>query len=812
MNQHQLFKTYHHLLCSLAFLFIAHPSFSQLFVEWDKTAGGGGYEELQTLTKTSDGGYLFGGLTNTPNPFPGWEITQSSRDTVRWPYENEGDAWLVKVDGQGQVLWDKRYGGFKQDRIWSVNETADGGFILGGESFSGVDSGTEHTQFNRGELDYWLLKIDKDGNFERDFTFGGPGNDVLRVVIPIENGFMLFGSSDSDNNINSWGEKTDDSRGGADYWIVKATPGLGYWQDWTIGGDGTDWINDVKRLPDGNFIISGWSTSSQGSGEKTTPLYGKNDFWIVKIDGQANILWQMSLGGDEEDLPNDIIITNDGGILLTGFSGSEPASESGIGNKTSPHYGGYDAWVVKIRDEETQGVVEWEQSFGGAAGDLSYSAAETPLGNIMVVGASTSDTSSMAGNKEAPLLGLSDYWVIYLEPDGTKKWDFTMGGINSDVCTKIIRAHDYGFVFGGHSASMNYDPYKSEDSRGNNDMWIVRTGCLIEPPGLQDMTFACDDDLIQIDATLDSCIHCNYFWDDGNTDPVREFAPDNDIKLKLVVQHPDGCEVEDSINIEVIPGIDEIKTGFSPVTCYESNDAEFLVENVEGGIGPFLYRLNGGEWEDFAHYINMAPGEYTLEVLDTNGCTYDTSFFIEQPKEVLLELGDDIRINFGDSVQLQALTNLVEEDSFTFQWAQPQLLSCSDCLNPWVKPSYTTTYSLELKDKNGCAVTDNVQVSMSRSSSVFIPNAFTPNNDNINDFFTIYTDKSVAKVNSFLVYDRWGELMYEQWNFQPNKDQIGWDGRLDGRFMQPAVFAYTAEVEYTDGRTEVFMGNVVLIR
>lgn len=816
MNLHFLQTAYRPSLRCIVLLFITVPLFAQVTVEWDKTAGGNGWEELNTLIATSDGGYLAGGLTTTTGPNAGTEVSHNSRDTAVFP-ELTGDFWLVKLDSLGHVLWDGRYGGFKQDRMWSAHETSDGGFIIGGESLSGDDPGTEHAQFNRGDFDYWLIKIDKDGNFERDWTFGGPGKDVLRVVIPVDDGYMLFGYSDSDNNLTTWGEKTDDSRGFEDFWIVKTDFNLNYEDDWTIGGTGRDILNDAKLLPDGNFVISGWSTSpatlAGEIGEKTTPNYGLNDFWILKIDQQANILWELNIGGDRQDVPNDLIVTPEGDIVVVGFSDSQNSSENGIGNKTEPWYGSEDAYLLRIIDKGTTAEIRWQKSYGGNAADLGYSAVRTGVGNFMVISHSASpDTSSGVGNKFAPIIGSKDIWVFYIDPDGNKLWDAAVGGFNDDTANKIVKAHDNGFVFGGNSSSMMFDPYKSEDSRGGfNDMWIVKTGCKIKPPGLEDFSTSCNDDVVVIDATVDSCFQCNYFWSDGETNPIREFQPLENIDLRVIIQHPDGCEAVDSIKIDVVPGIETVISYFSPISCFEADDAEFAIEEVIGGSAPFLFLMNDKDTLDFVDFIGLAPGTYTLEIIDTNGCTYDTAFFIEQPQEVLVELGDDLEIDFGDSVQLQALTNLFPGE-FTFDWEQPHLLSCADCLTPWVKPVTTTTYSIALRDTMGCEVKAEVRVILERETNLYIPNAFSPNNDNVNDFFTAYSDASVSRILRLQVFNRWGEQLFSRENFQANQDQLGWDGRQDGRILQPGIFTYLIEVEYIDERTEVLIGDFTLIR
>ena len=340
-------------------------------------------------------------------------------------------------------------------------------------------------------------------------------------------------------------------------------------------------------------------------------------------------------------------------------------------------------------------------------------------------------------------------------------------------------------------------------------MWVIRTGCAFPGPDLQDLPKACKDESILVDATVDSCEHCIYIWDDGSNNPVRNFTPDTTTQVKVTIVHPDGCDLSDSLIIEIVPGPEALLADGEPISCYGADDAEFLIEAVQGGTPPYQYSLNGGDWEDFAHYINMPPGEYTLNILDVNECPFDTIFFIAQPEEVIVELGDDIRIELGDSTQLQALTNLV--DSFTFYWGQPDLIFC-ECMEPWVQPSYTTTYSFHIKDKNGCAAEDLVRVIVQRDTAVYIPTVFSPNNDNINDFFTIYAGPNVRIVKTLMVFDRWGEKMFEQHDFPPNVDQIGWNGKLDGKPMQPAVFVYWAEVEFLDGKTAFFEGGITLVK
>jgi gliding motility-associated-like protein len=772
-------------------LLLPCPSFAQLTIEWERTYGGVGWEEVNAMSLTNDGGYIFGGITTTLAPAPGTDISSTTKDTVEWPIRT-GDFWLLKTDGDGNMEWERRIGGDAEDRLWDIRQAPDGGFIMGGESRS--NKWEDHSEQLRGVIDAWLVKTDALGNIEWERSLGGVDSDLIRVILPIPDGsgYLLAGHSNSDMGF----EKSENSRGNNDFWIVRIDAQGNVLWDKTIGGSGEDILNDAEIAHGGGFVLVGQSTSPIGF-DKTSPLFGLNDYWVVRVDDLGNILWQRSFGGDNEDSCNDILVTSNGGYLLSGHS----VSPSGFGQR--------DAWFISINGA---GGTNWERRYGGQSADIGYAAAQNPLGYYMAVGVSFSlpDSISGVGNKSSQLIGASDSWVLFLDPDGNKLWDESLGGSQSEKFEHIARAHGYGYIMAGISGSGISPPYKSEDNKGGNDFWILRTGCSFPGPVLDDLPKVCRDEFVEVDATVNACDQCLYIWDDGGTGPVRQFSPDTTLQVMVTLLHPDGCELSDSVVIEIVPGPESVRSGGLPVSCYGADDAEFYIENVVGGSPPYLFSLNGGEWQDVADYVRMPPGNYSLDIMDNYGCLFDTSFFISQPEEVLLELGPDIFLDLGDSTQVQALTNLL--DSFYINWQQPEFLSCTDCMEPWINNiSYTTILTARIVDKNGCDARDNLRIIVEKSDAVYIPNAFSPNNDNINDFFTVYTDRSVKQVNTLMVFDRWGEKMFEKHDFQPNMEQIGWDGRFNGKFMDPAVFVYWAEVEYADGRTEIFEGDVAII-
>jgi gliding motility-associated-like protein len=792
----------HSIFTIVGLLLLSIHCWSQqrLTIEWERTYGGNGFEEMAAALPTSDGGYIFGGITTTR--VASFEVTTHTFDTVDFP-EFTGDFWILKTDKDGDIEWDKRIGGFKQDRLWSIVQTSDGGYLVGGESRSGV--GNDRTTPNRGENDYWVVKIDANGNKQWDRAYGSTGADELRKIVPLPNGqYCLAGFSNSPAGFE---KSTSSVDGSDDYWVVRIDENGVPLNDFSVGSDSLDWLYDAILTTDGNLMLVGQSKSEPGFG-KSAPLYGQNDMWLVKCSINGHILWDASFGGTGADVCQRIRQANDGNYFVIGESTSDKMS----GNKTATHYGGTDAWVVKFSDNITGPVIIWDVAYGGISGDFGYDVVETDLGTLLLFGQSTSPP--VANGKDAPLIGGNDYWCIFTNPQGGKLWEETLGGITEDIGRIGFLAHDYGYILAGASRSNTSLPYKSQDNRGpiwSDDLWVIRTGCAFPPPELNDLPKFCLDDVISLDATVPGpCDGCTYHWEDGTNSPLRSLSPDTTTEVKVTVVHPDGCEMADSILIVIVPGPDEFLGSWTPVSCYGKTDASLSIDSIGGIAPPFLYSINGSEFSVTTSFYTLGAGIYDIEVLDTNGCTLDTSLYILQPDSVMVDLGPDIFLELGDSVQLQALTNLV--DSFRFFWGQPLELSCADCLEPFVQPFLTSTYSIEVKDKNGCEAMDNIVVIVKKEDNVYIPTAFSPNNlDNLNDFFTVYAGKSIEKVKSLHVFDRWGEMMFERFDFRPNIDQIGWDGKLNERPLDPGVFAYKAVIEYIDGRIEEFYGTVTLM-
>ncbi len=301
---------------------------------WDKRLGGTGADEFTSLAETPDGGFLFGGTSSSDSS---GDKTQKTRGS--------NDFWIVKTDSLGHKQWDKRYGGTLNDRLYSLQQTTDKGFLLGGYSTS--DSTADKTQSNRGFGDYWIVKIDSSGNKQWDKRFGGASFDYLYDLHQTKDGgYILGGYATSD----SGGDVTEKIRGSRDYWIVK-TDSLGNkeWDKRFGGSLAEDEFGYVIQTREGGYMVSGASYSAM-SGDKSENNLGFEQPWIVKTDCAGNKLWDKTIftafntrGHDEEGYA---IQTRDGGYAVANYSF---AADTG-GYKSQKTRGSWDFWLVKFRD------------------------------------------------------------------------------------------------------------------------------------------------------------------------------------------------------------------------------------------------------------------------------------------------------------------------------------------------------------------------------------------------------------------------------------------------------------------------------
>ncbi|HKR05696.1 MAG TPA: hypothetical protein VJY62_13760, partial [Bacteroidia bacterium] len=368
-----------------------------------------------------------------------------------------------------KVAWQKTIGGDTAETFCRIRPTADGGYVLGGNSYSGISGDKTDGHFGFSNCyNYWVVKLDASGNIQWQNDIGAIYDDELSdLQQTTDGGYILGGTSVSPIS----GDKTENSQGYDDYWIIKLdAAGNIQWQN-TIGGNMDDICKSIIQTSDGGYLAGGYSYSSV-SGDKTESCWGWYDYWIVKLDSTGAIQWQKDIGANDADVLNMVRQTSDGGYILGGTSNSDiygDKSEHSIGSMTYN-----DFWVVKV---DSLGTIQWENTIGGNNPDELHSVEETDDGGYFLAGSSNSDIS---GDKTENCIGPNqdDFWIVKLDSAGVVQWDNTIGAHNWDRLYSAQQTFDGGYILGGDSWSYAAVD-KTENSKGALDYWIVR----IDPSG-----------------------------------------------------------------------------------------------------------------------------------------------------------------------------------------------------------------------------------------------------------------------------------------------------------------------------------------
>jgi gliding motility-associated-like protein len=302
----------------------------------------------------------------------------------------------------------------------------------------------------------------------------------------------------------------------------------------------------------------------------------------------------------------------------------------------------------------------------------------------------------------------------------------------------------------------------------------------------------------------------SYQWNNGAITPMLSGVGAG--SYAVTITDAAGCSGSATVTLTEPEAI-TLKTDSQSPPCFGDLLGAILLEELNGGAAPYAYSLDGQSYQGLAGtpfaIPNLPAGSYTLYVRDANSCTVEVDVVIPTPQELVIDLGPDQTIRLGDSILLDPVLSFT---AATFTWTPRTDLTDSVSLATYAGPILTTTYTLTASDENGCQAEDAITIFIDKKRRVYVPNAFTPDDDGINDYITIYADTDVVAVKSFRIFDRWGNLLFFNGPFQPNIESYGWDGEFKGKPMNAGVYVYFAEIEFADGQVETFKGDVSLLR
>ena len=362
------------LSCAIVFTDAVHA------VQWARTYGFSNSETATDIRATSDGGFVLSG-----------SIGKYVTGVVL-----AAQALVVRLDANGNILWQRNYGGVGGEAFSAIRPTADGGYIVAGYT----------TSFGSGDLDAWVLKLDNAGNVTWQRAYGGTSSDVANVVEPTpDGGYVVAGYTASYGAVNQ------------DAWILKlAANGDVVWQK-AYGGGGS--ANSIQPTSDGGHIVAGY-TQSYGAGIA--------DAWVLKLDAAGDISWQRTYGSGFHDEAKSVRQVADGGYVVAGHWGFNYL----LGNNW---YG--EAWVMRL---DPAGNLIWQLTRGGNGFDEANAVEPTVDGGYVAVGNQVRGSGYAYEGPRAVLLKL--------DANGHVVWQRAY----SATAASIQVTPDGGYIIGGRSA------------------------------------------------------------------------------------------------------------------------------------------------------------------------------------------------------------------------------------------------------------------------------------------------------------------------------------------------------------------------
>lgn len=278
---------------------------------------------------------------------------------------------------------------------------------------------------------------------------------------------------------------------------------------------------------------------------------------------------------------------------------------------------------------------------------------------------------------------------------------------------------------------------------------------------------------------------------------------------RLTVSDSRGCSLELSATLTE-PAPIETQVNAVGEKCFGENSGLIELQQTTGGVAPYLASLDDEPFATQTVWPDLLPGAHFLTVEDANGCRHIDGVVLPTGFQFAFSAGSDTVLLAGDSLHVAlSSANLLD----TVIWTPSASVAAADAQTATLFPLFSTRYQLTAIDLSGCKAVDDLSVVVRRDRAIYAPGAFAPEGQNAdNQRFTIYGGEGIRAVATLQVFDRLGRLIFENRNFPVNDPASGWDGIVDGEIALPGVFVWHAVIDFTDGREEVYQGDVFLLR
>lgn len=303
----------------------------------------------------------------------------------------------------------------------------------------------------------------------------------------------------------------------------------------------------------------------------------------------------------------------------------------------------------------------------------------------------------------------------------------------------------------------------------------------------------------------------SYLWSNQQTTKsIDKLLPGN---YNLTITDSKGCMYDKLITVSEPDSVLVATAVGQDVDCNgEENGA--VIFKAQGGTPPYYYSVDSINYIPNSIEIGLAAGSYNTYVKDKNGCKVNSGVaIINEPLPFSVSLGPDFKIKLRQDTQLLAqVVNGVGLINYKWIVYDTSILSCQNCPNPKIDTLFNPVlFKVIVTDEHGCTASDDINILIDKTRKVYVPTAFTPNGDLINDVLLTHGEKD-AFVRSFQIFDAWGEMVFQSLNFNLGDENVFWDGKLNGQLMNVGTFVWYMDIQYIDGVSELLKGSFDLLR
>ncbi len=800
-----------------------------------------GYNNLDGFSAAAldgNGNFFITGYVSSldfPTVDPGGAYYQATNSSIN----DMADAFILKFDNNGQIIWSTYYGGTNDDRGNSIATDAGGNVFISGWTGSNTDfplwdyGGGAYYQpvFGGGFCDIIILKFDNNGQRLWATYYGGSDTDMGYSLATDASGniFITGYTLSQDFPVQAYGvgayyqpSCASGPGQGADAFILKFTNlGVSLWATYYGGSDNDNATSIITDTGDNMFITGNTGSSNfpvldyGGAAYFQTTNAGVIDAFILKFTNIGEPLWATYYGGNGVEFGFSIAKDKNDNIYITGYSFNStnfPVLDYG-GYYQPANVGSQDIFILRFTD---LGIPLWATYYGGSDDDnfeneREYKIATDKDNNLYITGKTKSidfpvlDPGGCAyfQGEKAGIAGIEDVFIIKFDSNAELSWATYSGTPDGDFGAGIVTDTNgcmitIGEWFGTGSNGL-LDPggttYYSGVFAGTHDSYIMKF-C---PPVGPVADFYCSDSAICagscidfFDLTTNLPISWNWAFTGATPDTSNDQNPTSIcyntpgvFPVTLIAANCDSTDTITKTDLITVYALPEIEIDGSTIVC-EGTDTTL---KVTGGLN---YLWNTGATIDSIIVTPVVMTTYTVTGIDNNNCANTDEIVITINYLPSVDLGTDTCIESGETIVLNAGTG------YTYSWCNnstSQTYTVTEEGNYWVIAT------------NNCGTdVDSVNIIPCPSSVLYIPNSFTPNGDNRNDMFIpVYTNITEFEM---YVFNRWGQEIFHTTDINE-----GWNGKYKGELCPQGVYTWLVFYKgIDDTEKQKKYGYVTLLR